>query len=392
VFEQRRPAPVSRPLLRFGERTHQSARRDPLPPILRGAAAMTRSRRARTRQTARRDTAWVIGSAVLHALILALALLVLTPKPDRSLNSIAPSFDIVFEGGQPARPEAEPPPGIPAPPTPPAPMVGAAPTAPGAPPMPVAPPAPPPPAPPAPPPPPQPRIAEVPVPPPPSPPRPTTVPEPPRDVPPPLPGAVSIPPPPPPAPSPAPPQTAEPAAPPAPPRPAPAAQRQAEPTPQPRTPTPSLPPGTIWMPQGLQLGRPQPPSAPAGRPQARGLDLSIDPRIIEGRASSDPNLNVTGAQVGADWRGAFRRWLDENMRYPQRAIELQESGTVRVRVVAEADGRVRSVRILLPSGSPSLNNGTTVPFLGARLPPFPPPVDPNGVTIDLTVNYRIIRR
>jgi TonB family protein len=138
----------------------------------------------------------------------------------------------------------------------------------------------------------------------------------------------------------------------------------------------------------MQLGQP----APSGRPQSRGLDLSVDPRITQGRPSADPNLRVTGANVGADWRAAFRRWLDENLRYPQRAAELGESGSVTVRVVADPDGRVRSVRLTGPSVSPSLNVGTTLPFGGARLPAFPPGSDPNGVTIDLTVNYILIRR
>jgi TonB family protein len=143
------------------------------------------------------------------------------------------------------------------------------------------------------------------------------------------------------------------------------------------------------LPQGLQLGRPGPP---AGRPQARGLDLRVDPRIIEERASADPLVRVSGAQVGADWRAAFRRWLDQNLRYPSRAAELGESGSVRVRVVAGPDGKVRSVRLVGPSTSPSLNQGTTLPFLDAQLPAFPPPADPAGVTIDLTVHYRIIGR
>lgn len=80
------------------------------------------------------------------------------------------------------------------------------------------------------------------------------------------------------------------------------------------------------------------------------------------------------------------------MRYPTRAIELNEQGTVRVQVMVAPDGRVRSARVIFPSGSPSLNLGTVMPFSGAQLPAFPPPVDPNGVTIDLTVNYRLIQR
>jgi TonB family protein len=143
------------------------------------------------------------------------------------------------------------------------------------------------------------------------------------------------------------------------------------------------------MPEGFALNQ---PAQPAGRPQARGLDLTVDPRIIEGRATSDPQLRVTGAQVGADWRAAFRQWLDENIRYPRRAIELGESGSVRVLVTAAPDGTVRNVRLVGASTSPSLNLGTVMPFQGARLPAFPPPADPNGVTVELTVNYILIRR
>ncbi|MGK7864608.1 TonB family protein [Falsiroseomonas sp. E2-1-a4] len=148
----------------------------------------------------------------------------------------------------------------------------------------------------------------------------------------------------------------------------------------------------IWAPGGVQLGQPARPAAPSGRPVARGLDLSFDPRMVEGEASADANLRVTGAQVGADWRAAFRRWLDQNISYPMGALREGESGTVRVRVIAGPDGRVRSVRLTGPSGSPSLNFGTTFPFSGAQLPAFPPPAGPEGVTIDLTVNYILIRR
>jgi TonB family protein len=113
--------------------------------------------------------------------------------------------------------------------------------------------------------------------------------------------------------------------------------------------------------------------------------------MIEGRATADPTVRVSGAQVGADWRAAFRRWLDQNLRYPQRAILLRESGPVRVRITAAPDGTVREVRLVGPSLSPSLNIGTTLPFSGATLPAFPPPAEPT-VTIDLTVNYILIQR
>jgi TonB family protein len=116
----------------------------------------------------------------------------------------------------------------------------------------------------------------------------------------------------------------------------------------------------------------------------------VDPRLVEGRATRDPSVRVTGAEVGADWRSAFRRWLDQNIHYPQQAIIRGEDGRVRVRITAAPDGTVRNVQLTGPSTSPSLNFGTTYPFNGARLPTFPPGSAPN-VTIDLTVNYVLLR-
>ena len=101
---------------------------------------------------------------------------------------------------------------------------------------------------------------------------------------------------------------------------------------------------------------------------------------------------MRGAQVGPDWNAAFRRWLDQNLQYPSRAIEEGDSGTVRVRVMARPDGTVTGVRLTGASASPFLNSGTTRPFPGARLPAFPPGADPNGVEVDLTVHYILIRR
>jgi TonB family protein len=171
------------------------------------------------------------------------------------------------------------------------------------------------------------------------------------------------------------------------------------PSPRQQEAAPAFPPGTVFLPGGVQLGgRPARPAAPSpssplpsGRPQSQGMDLRVDPRLSEGRAAADPNVRVSGANVGADWRAAFRRWLDQNIQYPRRAIENREMGTVRVQIIAGPDGRVREVRLVGPSASPSLNTGTTFPFSGAQLPAFPPPAEPS-VTIDLTVNYILIMR
>ncbi|WP_206020880.1 TonB family protein [Roseococcus sp. SYP-B2431] len=392
--------PRLRPRTRFGARRRVTARREPAPPAWRPAAARPRWSTRPPERSPLGFPAWFLGSVLGHVL-LALALY-FWPDPRKPQDQLPPpSFDVVFEGGQPQQAEADPTEGVPTEPVPPEPPSTAdVPPPPDAPPQPGLPP------------PPQPSLPQPPAPPPPSPaqlalpqpPLPPPTPRIPQDVP--LPPAAlppmepapmpqmqgtvelfapqteirlpdrlseSLPPPPPPPPPPAPPQP----------------QPQQRPTPpaqQAQPPRPSLP--GIWAPGGVQLGRPQTP--PAGRQQSRGLDLRVDPRMMEGRATRDPSVRVTGANVGADWRAAFRRWLDQNIHYSQQAIMRGEDGQVRVRITAAADGTVRNVQLVGPSTSPSLNFGTTYPFNGARLPTFPPGSDPN-VVIDLTVNYVLIR-
>ncbi len=398
------------------------------------------------RATGRLVAAWAAGSALLHGLLLALLLFWPDARPRPATDLPAPAFDIVFDGGTPEQASGEAPPGEEVPPGPAPSPAPAAPAMPPPPPPPVA--APPPVAL-------QPPIPAAPIPAAPAPAAPSVPAPPPPDVapppprgpppPPPSPGAPPPPlaPPPPPMPAappprlaPAPPPPAPtlraevpalPAPPPAPPRPeAPPAEdappplpeaaellapptdlrlspRFALPLPPAATPPPPTPAPTptrreaqplpgVFLPRGAQLGGGSPAApVPSGRPQGRGLDLSVDPRFAEGTATADPSVRVEGAQVGANWRAAFRRWLEQNISYPQDAARRGEDGTVRVRIIAAPDGTVRSVRLVGPSTSPSLNYATTFPFQGAQIPAFPPPADPGGVTVDLTVNF-ILRR
>ncbi len=161
-----------------------------------------------------------------------------------------------------------------------------------------------------------------------------------------------------------------------------AAERHAA-LPRPPSPPPARLPG-LWLPEAAALAHPAPPAAP--RPP---LDLALGPAI--GRLTPEPEARIRGAEVGPDWRNAFRRWLDEHLRYPQAAALLGEQGTTRVALVVEPDGRVRSARLLRRSGSAWLDSGTLNLFRGATLPAFPPGADPAGVHVDLTVNYILVR-
>ncbi len=341
-------------------------------PALRAEPALRPGRRRipRSQRPWRRLRPGLVGSLLLHLGFLALVVLAVMTREKPPEPLPPPSFEVEYQSGAPGRPgdeqgiqqpeqEAPPPapelpPSIPQPAQPP-PMPEA--TAPPAPPLPL-PPAPPPPAPP------RTQFAE-PAPAPPTPPPPPALAEalplPPPPPPIPLPREVPRPEPPPPAP----PQTAA--------RPAAPAQRL---------------PG-VWMPEARNLA-PATPSAPPGAPRSR-LDLSPGPLATLGRNSAEAEADVRGAQVGPDWRNAFRRWVDENKRYPASAVEAGHQGRSRVQVIAEPNGKVRSVRLIGPSGSVWLDAGLVSMFRGATLPAFPPGADPNGVTIDFTMRYILIR-
>lgn len=310
----------------------------PLPPTLRPARRERRWRRLRP---------GLVASLLLHGAFLALVVLaaLTRPRPEEPLPP--PSYAVYYQSGapeRPAQPEAPPPPVTPppsppqlaTPPTPPAPPSVAAPTQPPTPPS-------------------SPRLAEAAAPPPP----------------PPAAQAMPLPPPPPPAPRQDRPQQEATVI--APPRPA-------------RPPAERLP--GIWMPQAMQLA---PPPQPRAQGQRRSLDLALGSLAAPGRNSPEPQVSVRGAEVGPDWRNAFRRWLEENVRYPANAAVVGDEGTNRIQLLVSPDGRVRGWKLLRRSGSVWLDAGLETPFRNAVLPPFPPGADPEGVEVNLTVHWSIIR-
>ncbi|MBY0336944.1 MAG: energy transducer TonB, partial [Acetobacteraceae bacterium] len=179
-----------------------------------------------------------------------------------------------------------------------------------------------------------------------------------------------------------------PPSPPAPPRQQPQPPRQA----QPQTP-PSRPsiPGGIWMPEGTQLGQPAVPQR-QGRPDGgRGLDTSVAPRFLEARPSTSNSLRVLSGNAPQDWQAGFQRWVRQNLHFPLDAAARGEDGPVTVLLDIGVDGRVRRVTMVRPSTSPSLNRMTTWPFIDAQLPPLPAAGNADGLRLEFTARYVLIR-
>ncbi|MFC7477686.1 TonB family protein [Dankookia sp. GCM10030260] len=160
--------------------------------------------------------------------------------------------------------------------------------------------------------------------------------------------------------------------------------RPARPAPPPSEQLPGL-----WLPDAARLA-----PSPSQRPQSqarRGMDLSLNSLSVIGRNQPEPQVSIRGATVGDDWRRGFRRWLDENVRYPANAAAVGDEGVNRIQLLVAPDGRVKSWRIVRRSGSVWLDAGLEGPFRNAVLPAFPPGADPDGVEVNLTVHWNIIR-
>ena len=360
------------------------------------------------RRRRRRDTALRIALAVSLALHLALLLLfiIVPPREEAPPEALpSPSVAMVFEGGtkEPLKsplpehreqelPPAEAPPqaALPMPPLPP-PSAPPAPVAPSPPPVPAAPPAEAPPVPTPPPSPPAPTPApEAVVPPAPPPPVPAPVQPPPAAAAEPLP----LPPPPPPE---APPEPARP--------PTPRAQTQAPArpvAPRPQAPSVSPPrsspaaPNAFPPPMNFSFGGqpgfvPRQYAAPRTPGARQPLNFSLG-AVNHGVGEVRPFADFHGGQVGADWRNALRRWLEEHAFYPQQAAERGEDGDVVIRVVATADGRVQSATLLSRSGSQWLDMAARALFDDAVLPPIPPDVANPTFSFDLTIHYILLRQ
>jgi TonB family protein len=292
----------------------------------------------------------LIASLLLHLALLALVILSTMTRKEQEAVSPSPSFEVVYQSGNPA------------PPSPPAPVQAET--------RPVAPPQAPP-------------VPTAVQPPPPLPlPLPPPMPTPPRVV------ETAPPPPMPPLPRV---EQALPLPPPPPPQPQREAQREVatNAAPAPARPAPPKPLQGMWLPNGLSLAPPSPSRPNQSRPH---LDTNLDTVAMMGKYALEPLLAVRGAKVGPDWTNAFRRWLDENMRYPKSAIEAGHSGTNKVSLLVAPDGKVIGVKLLRQSGSVWLDAGITMPFNHATLPALPPPVDSAGAEVDLTVHWILIRQ
>jgi TonB family protein len=134
------------------------------------------------------------------------------------------------------------------------------------------------------------------------------------------------------------------------------------------------------------------PSAvrPRSAPHIPGtIDMSLGP-ASRGAADPTPFADHDAAE-GANWLNALSRWVAAHAYYPDQARREGEEGDAKVHVIAQPNGRVKTVELIGKSGSMWLDLALLALFRDQNIPPLPyetkEPIDFN-----FTMHYVLIRR
>lgn len=167
-----------------------------------------------------------------------------------------------------------------------------------------------------------------------------------------------------------------------PPPPARPAPTQPRPPPRVATAPPKFP-----MPQNYSFG----PAAPARPGQSPAAAPAWGP-AVSGEMSFGQFAKITQGRVDASWLNALQAWWDRNGYYPKQAAALGQDGRVRLEMVVDRYGKVQRLELVGRSGSQWLDLGALAVFRGAALPPFPPNNKDDHITLELSIDYILLRR
>ncbi len=216
---------------------------------------------------------------------------------------------------------------------------------------------------------------------------------PPRETPPPV-ASLPEPLPAPPEKPPVPPEPEETAAPPAPP---PAPRPPARPAPERPAPFPHPVARSFAALDAELRAAPSPEPRPPLPHGSMMLAIGPEARASNGSIPVNPNspsgvVRIEGANLGAEWERELRKWWDQHAFYPHQAMENDEEGTNRVRILLDRTGQVHSVVLEMRPGSQWLDMGSLAIFRDAKLPPFPLATPQNEATLHLTIDFILIHQ
>jgi len=121
------------------------------------------------------------------------------------------------------------------------------------------------------------------------------------------------------------------------------------------------------------------PGAPATREAQPGSSASA-------AAPAQPAVEVP---IAADWQRELAAWMAAHKTYPELARRRGQQGSVELRFTADRSGRVLSVSLVRSAGSDLLDSAAEAMVRNATLPPFPPTMTQQTVTVTVTIRYSL---
>ncbi len=189
----------------------------------------------------------------------------------------------------------------------------------------------------------------------------------------------------------------------------PAPDAQAVPQPDqnpPMVPQAAVSPPMDHPPASADGAREPPPSAPRiaskpAPPPRKPLQANPQSAPASTGAVAATSADKTGEKTAAPpqqasdisprWRSALAAWLHARKSYPHEARSRGDQGGAAVRFTVTRDGQVVAVELVRGSGSPILDQAVRAMLDGARVPPFPPDMTHERITVTVQINYNLDR-
>jgi len=102
-----------------------------------------------------------------------------------------------------------------------------------------------------------------------------------------------------------------------------------------------------------------------------------------------PAAPAAQAVIAPSWQSELGAWLQAHKTYPEQARRRDEQGRATVRFKVEHDGQVLDVQLVSGTGSEILDDAVRRMLTGATVPPFPPGMDQDQVTVTVQLRYKL---
>ncbi len=166
------------------------------------------------------------------------------------------------------------------------------------------------------------------------------------------------------------------------------------PTPQPAEAPPKVTPPPPNMTPPIPKPAPMHPPSATPRPTTAlpprvAAPIAAPIPVVSAPVATTPEPPAPAPHISPDWRRSLGAWIGANRVYPEDARRNGDQGTVAVRLTVDRLGHVTSVELARSSGAALLDATSLAMLKNGSLPPFPPEMTQDSLTITVQVHYAL---